>query len=203
MLDNIFQNYKKTPNGKSKDITNDFLNGEEVVSVKAKCDDVMKQYCTLYQDTQNKYSIKPLNQEYLEKKRRRQENANSAGPQWNNMKAPELTPELKEDLIALQLKNYIDPTQFNKKNDRKNLPKFFQVGKIEDNIIEGKRYRLKKSEVKSRIAEEVLDSDLSKKYSMKKFEEYQQQRKKIGLKKSKLNKYKLKNKSKSKGVVMK
>ena len=36
----------------------------------------------------------------------------------------------------------------------KKLPKFFQVGRIMENITEGKKYRLKKHEVKNRIAED-------------------------------------------------
>ena len=38
---------------------------------------------------------------------------------------------------------------------------------------------------------------------MRKFEEYQEKKRKIGLKKSKLNKYKINTKGKRKGVVTK
>lgn len=43
------------------------------------------------------------------------------------MKAPEMTEELKNDLKALQMRAAIDPKRFYKKNDRKGLPKYFQV----------------------------------------------------------------------------
>ena len=128
---------------------------------------------------------------------------NSTGPMWFNMTAPEMTPELKEDLKAMQVKQYTDPTQFFKKNDKKKLAKFFQIGTIQDNILEGKKNRLKKSEVRNRIAEEILDRDISKSYTLKKFDEIQKQRRKIGLKKSQLNKYKLRTKGKTRGVVAK
>ena len=72
-----------------------------------------------------------------------------------------------------------------------------------DNILEGKKNRLKKSEVRNRIAEEILDRDISKSYTLKKFDEIQKQRRKIGLKKSQLNKYKLRTKGKTRGVVAK
>ena len=83
------------------------------------------------------------------------------------------------------------------------LAKFFQIGTIQDNILEGKKNRLKKSEVRNRIAEEILDRDISKSYTLKKFDEIQKQRRKIGLKKSQLNKYKLRTKGKTRGVVAK
>ena len=116
------------------------------------------------------------------------------------MKAPELTTELKQELKAVQLGKLSEPFQFHKKNDRKGYAKFFQIGVIQDNILDGKANRLKKSEVKNRIAEQLLDYDLEKNFTLRKFNEYQEQRKKIGLKKSKLNKYKLKTKGKKIGV---
>ena len=159
-----------------------------------------KKYSTLYDKEKN---VKHININYVNKKARKEEMKNTTGPLWYNMKAPELTPELKEDLKAMQIKQYTDPTQFFKKNDKNKLEKFFQIGTIKDNILEGKKNRLRKNEVRKRIAEEILDRDISKNYTLKKFDEIQKQKRKIGLKKSQLNKYKLKTKGKTKGVVAK
>ena len=190
----------------------DFLNENENLSMKKKCDEVLKKYCSLYKDeeeikfsngknnindTNDKYAIKPLNYRYTDQKNRRVEHAQTTGEGWFNMKAPELTPELKEDLKTIQLRHVIDPSRFYKKLDRNNLPKFFQVGTILDNIIDGKKNRLKKSQVKSRLAEEFLEVDREKNYSLRKFEELQDQRRKVGLNKTKLNKYKMKSKNAS------
>jgi hypothetical protein len=203
---NKFSNKTKSDNNKTKEeTTEDFLNEQVNLSMKNKCDEVIKRYCSLYNDDESKdekYSIKPLSYKYSEKKNRRLENANTTGPGWFNMKAPEMTPELKEDLKAVQLRHIIDPARFYKKMDRDNLPKYFQVGTILDNIIEGKKNRLKKNEVKSRLAEEFLESDVAKNYSLRKFEELQGEKRKIGLKKTKLNKYKLQSKKKSKKSEM-
>ena len=87
--------------------------------------------------------------------------------------------------------------RFYKKLDQDSLPKFFQIGTILDNILDGKKNRLKKNEIKQSIAEEFLESDMVKKYSLRKFEELQEQRRKSGLKKTKLNKYKMQNRKKS------
>ena len=169
-------------------------------SMKSRCADILNKYCTLYDKDK---CIQPLNINHINKKKRIEEMKNSTGPMWFNMTAPEMTPELKEDLKAMQVKQYTDPTQFFKKNDKKKLAKFFQIGTIQDNILERKKNRLKKSEVRNRIAEEILDRDISKSYTLKKFDEIQKQRRKIGLKKSQLNKYKLRTKGKTRGVVAK
>jgi hypothetical protein len=214
MLEQIFQNYKTkqkntsttttTKKKKNDEILNDdFLNEESALSNKSKCDDVLNKYCTLYDEdnsSTNKYSIKPLNQNYLDQKIRRAENMKTAGPEWFNMKVPELTPELKEDLRAMQLKNYIHPS-YSQKADRKKPPKFFQIGRIEANLLDGKKNRMNKKEVRNRLVEEIFDLDKQNNFSTKKFDEIQSQRRKIGLKKSKLNKYKMK--SQKKGLVIK
>jgi hypothetical protein len=209
MLNNIFDKYTnknklsdKNPSQdkKHEEKLDSFLNEEENLTMKSKSDEIMKKYCNLYDeedDPSNKYNIKPLNFKYNEHKVRKLENAKTTGKGWFDMRAPELTPELREDLKAIQLRHIIDPSRFYKKLDREALPKFFQVGKILDNIIEGKKNRLKKSEVKQRLAEEFLETDIVKSYSLRKFEELQGERRKLGLKKNKLNKYKMQNRKKA------
>ena len=197
--DNDYLNSEKDDdkNLKNNKNTEDFLNEKEILSTKKKTEEIMSKYCTLYNKNN---SIKPLNENYLEKKRRREENKKTTGPKWFNMAAPELTTELKQELKAVQLGTLTDPFQLHRKNDRKGYAKFFQIGTIQDNILDGKANRLKKSEVRNRIAEQLLDYDLEKNFSLRKFNEYQEQRRKIGLKKTKLNKYKLQSKGKKIGV---
>ena len=181
----------------NKQKNSDFLNEKDLLTYKKKSEEVMSKYCTLYS---KENAVKPLNENYLEKKRRREENRNSTGPKWFNMKAPELTTELKQELKAVQLGKLSEPFQFHKKNDRKGYAKFFQIGTIQDNILDGKANRLKKNEIKNRIAEQLLDYDLEQNFTLRKFNEYQEQKKKLGIKKSKLNKFKLKSKGKKIGV---
>ena len=212
MLNEIFSKYRNDDNNEDlKDniesdnddnkIENqkspDFLNEKDLLTYKKKSADIMSKYCTLYSKDN---AVKPLNENFLEKKRKREENKRTTGPKWFNMKAPELTTELKQELKAVQLGKLSEPFQFHKKNDRKGYAKFFQIGTIQDNILDGKANRLKKSEIKNSIAEQLLDFDLEQNFTLRKFNEYQEQRKKIGIKKSKLNKFKLKNKGKKIGV---
>lgn len=56
------------------------------------------------------------------------EREKTSGDGWFNMKAPEVTEELKNDLKALQMRSAMDPKHFYKKNDREGFPKYFQVG---------------------------------------------------------------------------
>lgn len=56
-----------------------------------------------------------------------EEKAKTTGDGWFNMKAPELTEEMKNDLKALKMRSAMDPKRFYKKNDREGFPKYFQV----------------------------------------------------------------------------
>ena len=221
MLNEIFKKYRKLSNEDNKEvlkddnieeskleiennnknlknnINEDFLNEKEILNTKKKNEEIISKYCTLYNKNNQ---IKPLNENFLEKKRRREENMKTTGPKWFNMKAPELTTEIKQELKAVQLGRLSEPFQFHKKSDRKGYAKFFQIGTIQDNILDGKASRLKKSEIKNRIAEQLLDFDIEQNFTLRKFNEYQEKRKKIGLKKSSLNKYKLQSKGKKIGV---
>jgi len=199
MLEEVLNKYKSNKKQiiDEKIKTDLFINEENCIDMKKKCDDIMSKYCTLYKDDNNlNQNIKPINYDFLNKKTKKLESSKTTGPMWFNMKQKELIPELKEDLKAIQLRGVIDPSRFYKKMDRNTLPKFFQVGTIMDNIVQGKNYRLKKSEVKERIAEEFLQEDLEKYYSTRKFEEIQNKTRKLGLKKRRFEKNKIKSKTK-------
>lgn len=56
-----------------------------------------------------------------------EEKAKTTGDGWFNMRAPEVTGELANDLKALQMRSAMDPKRFYKKNDRDGFPKYFQV----------------------------------------------------------------------------
>lgn len=207
MLEKIFDDYRKKSKNysenegtlelknntqPSKAEKEDFLNEEQVLDVKAKSDEILAKYCTLYK----KGGLEPLNQQYLSKKRSREDRKSSAGPNWFNMKAPDLTPELLNELKAVKYGRIAEPFQFHKKDDRKGFAKIFQVGVIKDNIVDGKSQRLRKNEVKNSITKELLEFDKEQNFTLRKFNEYNEQRMKVGMKKNKLNKYKIKNKGK-------
>ncbi|KAH7979785.1 hypothetical protein HPB49_011012 [Dermacentor silvarum] len=60
------------------------------------------------------------------KLRRKEERSKTKGPGWFGLPAPEMTDELKHDLEVLRMRHVLDPKRFYKKNDLKDLPKYFQ-----------------------------------------------------------------------------
>ena len=73
------QSQPTKPKKNKNEETQDFLNESENLSMKKKCDDVLKKYCTLYTEDEetdkNKFSVKPLNYKFLEQKQRRVQHA--------------------------------------------------------------------------------------------------------------------------------
>lgn len=55
----------------------------------------------------------------------------TAGKQWFDLPAQQLTDETRRDLKLLQLRGTFDPKRFYKSSDhKKGLPKFFQIGTV-------------------------------------------------------------------------
>ncbi|GAB2278150.1 hypothetical protein Dimus_012846 [Dionaea muscipula] len=82
----------------------------------------------------------------------------TAGKSWFDMPAPVITPELRNDLKLLKLRNVIDPKRHYVKGDSKSkqLPKYFQVGTVVESSLEFFSGRLSKKERKATIADELL-----------------------------------------------
>ncbi|XP_053306130.1 deoxynucleotidyltransferase terminal-interacting protein 2 [Spea bombifrons] len=105
------------------------------------------------------------------KELRRQDREKTTGQGWFDMKAPELTDELKNDLKALKMRSAMDPKRFYKKNDRDGFPKYFQVGTVVDNPIDFYHSRIPKKERKRTIVEELLADAEFRRYNKKKYQE--------------------------------
>nr|XP_020494611.1 deoxynucleotidyltransferase terminal-interacting protein 2 [Labrus bergylta] len=102
------------------------------------------------------------------KLKHRVEREKSTGDSWFNMKAPEITPELKGDLNVLKMRGSMDPKRFYKKNDRDGFPKYFQVGTVVDNPVDFYHSRLPKKARKRTMVEELMaDADFRHKNKKK------------------------------------
>ncbi|XP_072366629.1 deoxynucleotidyltransferase terminal-interacting protein 2 [Scyliorhinus torazame] len=110
------------------------------------------------------------------KKKRREERAKTTGDGWYDMKAPELTDELKNDLKALKMRAAIDPKRFYKKNDRVGFPKYFQVGKILDNAADFYHSRIPKKQRKQTMVEELLADADFRRYNKRKYQQIETER---------------------------
>ncbi|XP_072918811.1 deoxynucleotidyltransferase terminal-interacting protein 2 [Hemitrygon akajei] len=110
------------------------------------------------------------------KKQRRKERAKTAGDSWYNMKAPDLTDELKMDLQVLKMRAAIDPKRFYKKNDRDGFPKYFQIGEVLDNPADFYHSRLPKKQRKQTMVEELLADAKFRRYNKRKYQQIMTER---------------------------
>ncbi|KAM7409948.1 hypothetical protein PAMA_001435 [Pampus argenteus] len=119
-------------------------------------DEVMKK-SVIGPDFEKKDAVPPYSEsKQAMKLKHRTEREKSTGDNWFNMKAPEITDELKGDLNVLKMRGSMDPKRFYKKNDRDGFPKYFQVGTVVDNPIDFYHSRIPKKERKRTMVEELL-----------------------------------------------
>ncbi|XP_071389618.1 deoxynucleotidyltransferase terminal-interacting protein 2 [Centroberyx affinis] len=119
-------------------------------------DEVMKK-SVIGPDFEKKDAVPPYSESKQALKLKRQaERKKTTGEGWFNMKAPELTPELRGDLKVLKMRGSMDSKRFYKKNDRDGFPKYFQVGTVVDNPADFYHSRIPKKERKRTMVEELL-----------------------------------------------
>mmetsp|Transcript_19141 Transcript_19141/g.40773 ORF Transcript_19141/g.40773 Transcript_19141/m.40773 type:complete len:179 (-) Transcript_19141:175-711(-) len=81
----------------------------------------------------------------------------TAGAGWGNMKAPELTKEVKRELLVLKMRGVLDPKKFYRSSDhKKGLPKFFQVGTVIDG---GETGQISKRQRKQSMLNEMMNDE--------------------------------------------
>ncbi|XP_011402671.2 PREDICTED: deoxynucleotidyltransferase terminal-interacting protein 2-like [Amphimedon queenslandica] len=136
-------------------------------------EEIMKK-SVITSDFEKKESAPPvLVSRYKLKKMRKVEREKSAGSNWFDMPAPEMTEELKNDLKVLQMRETLDRSHHYKKSDWKKLPKYFQVGRVIEGPGEFYSARIPKKQRKRTIVEELLADQDFKKYQKRKFSELQ------------------------------
>ncbi|KAK6521572.1 hypothetical protein TWF506_001785 [Arthrobotrys conoides] len=109
----------------------------------------------------------------LEKSKKEKEEK-TAGPNWYNMPATAVTPDIKRDLQMIKLRNVLDPHKHFKGDDWKGkIPKYFQMGTIIEGPTEYYSARMNKKDRKKTIVDEILSSSGSKNRFKKKYEEIQ------------------------------
>ncbi|XP_056115576.1 deoxynucleotidyltransferase terminal-interacting protein 2 isoform X2 [Rhinichthys klamathensis goyatoka] len=123
-------------------------------------------------DFEKKDAVPPYKEsKHAAKHKRKAEREKTTGDGWFNMKAPELTEELKNDLKAQQMRSAMDPKRFYKKNDREGFPKYFQVGTVVDSPVDFYNSRIPKKQRKRTIVEELLADAEFRSYNKRKYQE--------------------------------
>ncbi|KAM9325026.1 deoxynucleotidyltransferase terminal-interacting protein 2 [Gastrophryne carolinensis] len=137
----------------------------------SKKDELLKK-SVITPDFEKKEAVPPYKESLNKlKKQRKEERDKTTGKGWFDMKAPELTEELKNDLKALKMRSAMDPKRFYKKNDREGFPKYFQVGTVMDSPLDHYHSRIPKKERKRTIVEELLADSEFRRYNKKKYQE--------------------------------
>ena len=118
------------------------------------------------------FCVEPLFRSRRVKKQiRKQERDKSLGDKWFGMSAEEMTDDKKNDLLVLRMRKSWDPKRFYKKNDNKELPKFFQIGTIIESKADFYHSRVPKKDRKRTLVEELLADADFKRHSKKRYSE--------------------------------
>ncbi|CAL4070830.1 unnamed protein product, partial [Meganyctiphanes norvegica] len=133
---------------------------------------ILKESETLHPSFMNRRRVKPY---AVSKKKakaiRKRQREKTAGSGWNNMKAPEITPEVQRDLEILQMRGVLNPKRHYKNSDMKVLPKFFQMGTVIDNPLDFYTNRVTKKDRKKTLAEEIIHDEEVLRYQKRKYNE--------------------------------
>lgn len=89
------------------------------------------------------------------------------------MSAPQLTPQLRNDLRLLKMRNVLDPSRHYKANDSKEIPRYFQVGRVVADSADFYSSRLPKRQQGQTLVDELLTNDQFQTYHRKKYLELQ------------------------------
>jgi hypothetical protein len=121
---------------------------------------------------------------------------------WGELAPVEVTQELKKDLLALQLRSYVDPKKLGMKRDdlAKRLPDAFQVGVVVDDPYDP-FHRLPKRARTETFVSQYLDNSDVKQFAQRKFSEIAADRART--KKKDLKRHALRNKTAARKASMK
>jgi hypothetical protein len=131
--------------------------------------------------------------EFTKSERARQRKAASEAPRsgkrWFNMASSEVDERARNDVAALDLRQFADPSR-NYKSEAKRIAgsRFFQLGTVVESKAEFYSSRLKRKERKSSLADELLDNRATRQLIKHRHEQFQatlpnQKRQRMGKKK--------------------
>ncbi|KFD69379.1 hypothetical protein M514_10297 [Trichuris suis] len=112
--------------------------------------------------------LEPEKSKMAKRLARKLEREKTMGAKWFQLPATEMNEERKRDLKVLQLRDAIDPTIHYRRNYRKQLPKYFEIGRVVDNPIDFYSSRIPKKQRKNTIVEELLaDAEVRRRMKQK------------------------------------
>uniref|UniRef100_A0A2M4AI08 Putative fcf2 pre-rrna processing n=1 Tax=Anopheles triannulatus TaxID=58253 RepID=A0A2M4AI08_9DIPT len=125
----------------------------------------------------------------------RLERQKTKGKSWFNIPAPEMTPELKNQLDLIQMRTVLDPKKYYQRAEKKRkLPKYFQVGTVLESPLEHYNERGVKKQKSQSLVDELLADAEFQKFNKRKYAEALELRKKKAYHKAVMKMKKLKKK---------
>lgn len=106
------------------------------------------------------------------KRLRKLERGKTKGASWYNLPATELTEENKTDLELMMMQDTLDNTKY-RKPDLKALPKYYQVGRIQEDATDFYHARIPKKERSKTLVDELLADAEFQRRSKKKLKDIQ------------------------------
>ncbi|KAL6459001.1 hypothetical protein MHYP_G00324730 [Metynnis hypsauchen] len=159
--------YVSFDGSKSKPVSNNLKKMKD-----QKNQDELLKNSVIVADFEKKDAVPPYKEsKHAAKLKRKEEKAKTTGDGWFDMRAPELTEDLRNDLKALKMRSAMDPKRFYKKNDREGFPKYFQVGTVVDNPADFYHSRIPKKQRKRTIVEELLADAEFRSFNKRKYHE--------------------------------
>ncbi|XP_053662126.1 deoxynucleotidyltransferase terminal-interacting protein 2 [Anopheles marshallii] len=132
------------------------------------------------------------------RKLNRLERKKTKGRNWFGMAAPQITPELQNELTLMKMRSILDPKQSFKRLDKRKTPKYFEIGKIIDSPLDHFNERgVKRLKSKSLVDELLADAEFQK-FNKRKYVESLEKQKKKAYHKAVMKMKKEKKKSKKK-----
>lgn len=175
-LDELFSELSKETRPKTKDEDDEFSRIQKQLESLPKIEsDLEKHMSKAEKEAQKKLDVVKVNDPITHVKKANKEEPTDSGSKWFNMKKPEMTAELKRDLLILKNRSALDPKRHYKK-EKWVVPKYFQTGTIIEGNTEYYSARLSRKNKGRTLAEEILRDDDSSKYFKRKYYEIQKEK---------------------------
>uniref|UniRef100_A0AAG5DJP1 Fcf2 pre-rRNA processing C-terminal domain-containing protein n=1 Tax=Anopheles atroparvus TaxID=41427 RepID=A0AAG5DJP1_ANOAO len=112
------------------------------------------------------------------KKLNRAERKKTKGRNWFDMAAPEITPEVSNELTLIKMRSVLDPKKVYGRVEKRKTPKYFEIGTVIESPLDHYNERgIKRSKKQSLVDELLADAEFQK-YNKRKYAEALEKKKK-------------------------
>ncbi|XP_058120636.1 deoxynucleotidyltransferase terminal-interacting protein 2 [Anopheles ziemanni] len=116
--------------------------------------------------------------EAARQKLNRAERQKTKGREWFNMAAPEVTPEMKNELDLIRMRSVLDPKKVYGRVEKRSTPKYFEIGTVLESPLDHFNERGTKKANKQSLVDELMADAEFQKFNKRKYAEALEKRKK-------------------------